>query len=83
MNENTFIHNISLKDFLSHISEYLADKVISLSKSANNKFKKITVTSGIQITGNDDIPGSLLTHDHQEADTLLVMHALFSGKRSF
>ena len=34
------------------------------------------VTSGTQTKGNVDIPCSLLTHSQEEADTLLVLHAV-------
>ena len=33
-------------------------------------------TSGTQTKGNVDIQDSLLTHSQEEADTLLVLHAL-------
>lgn len=80
--DNTLIQNISLKDFLSDIrtkgelTEYLADKVVCHSKSSYNRMKKLMVTSGTQTNGNVDIPDSLLTHSQEEADTLLVLHAL-------
>ena len=80
--DNTLIQNISLKDFLSDIrtkrelTEYLADKVLHHSKSSNNRLKKLMVTSGTQTKGNVDIPCSLLTHSQEEADTLLLLHAL-------
>ena len=80
--DNTLIQYISLKDFLSDIrtkgelTEYLADKVVCHSKSSNNRLKKLMVTSGTQTKGNVDIPDSLLTHSQEEADTLLVLHAL-------
>ena len=34
------------------------------------------VTSGTQTKGNVDIPFSLLTHSQEEADTLLILHAV-------
>lgn len=34
------------------------------------------VTSGTQTTGNVNIPDSLLTHSQEEADTLLILHAV-------
>ena len=34
------------------------------------------VTSGTQIKGSVDIPDSLLTHSQEEADTLLILHAV-------
>ena len=80
--DNTLIQNISLKDFLSDIrtkgelTECLADKVLHHSKSSNNRLKKLMVTSGTQTKGNVDIPCSLLTQSQEEADTLLLLHAL-------
>ena len=80
--DNTFIQNISLKEFLSDIqtkgelTDNLANKVLSHSKSSNNRLKKLMVTSGTQTKGNVDVPNSLLTHSQEEADTLLLLHAL-------
>jgi len=37
---------------------------------------KDTVTSGTQTTGNVNIPDSLLTHSQEEADMLLILHAV-------
>jgi len=34
------------------------------------------VTSGTQTKGNVDIPDSLLTRSQEEADTLLILHAV-------
>ena len=49
--DNTFIQNISLRDFLSDIrtngelTEYLADKIVIHSKNSNNSFKRLMATS--------------------------------------
>ena len=86
--DNTLIQNISLKDFLSDIRtkgelvEYLADKVLSHSKSSNNTLKKVMVTSGTQTKGNVDIQDLLLTHSQEEADTLLLLHAITVPKEA-
>ena len=86
--DNTLIQNISLKDFLSDIRtkgelvEYLADKVLSHSKSCNNTLKKVMVTSGTQTKGNVDIPDLLLTHNQEETDTLLLLHAITVPKEA-
>ena len=80
--DKTLIQNIALKDFLAdtrtkrELTEYLADKVVRHSKTPNNSLKKVMVTSGAQTNGNVDIPASLLTHSQEEADTLLLLHAL-------
>ena len=82
MKDTTLIQNISLKDFLSHIrtkaelTEYLAEKLVCYSRSASNRLKKFMVTSGTQTKGNVDVPDSLLTHSQEEADTLLILHAV-------
>ncbi|KAK6182328.1 hypothetical protein SNE40_010039 [Patella caerulea] len=80
--DTTLIKNISLKEFLSNIrikaelTEFLADKVERHSRSSNNRMKKFIVTSGTQNKGNVDIPDSLLSHSHEEAATLLILHAV-------
>jgi len=88
--DNTLIQNISLKNFLLYIApvcqtdiqtraeltEYLADKVVCHNESSNNRLKEFMVTSGTQTKGNVDIPDSLLTHSQEEADTLLMLHAV-------
>ena len=86
--DNTLIQNISLKDFLSDIRtkgelvEYLADKVLSHSKSSNNTLKKVMVTSGTQTKGNVDIQDLLLTHSQEDADTLHLFHAITVPKEA-
>jgi hypothetical protein len=80
--DTTLIKNISLKDFLSDVrtkselTDYLADKVLCHSKSSVNRLKNFMVTSGTQTKGNVVIPDSLLTHSQEEADTLLLLHAI-------
>ena len=59
----------------AELTEYLAEKLVCYSRSANNRLKKCMVTSGTQNKGNVDVPDSLLTHS-QEADTLLILHAV-------
>lgn len=64
----TLIQNISLKDFLSDIR--------TKAELTDNRLKKLMVTSGTQTNGNVVIPDSLLTHSQEEADTLLILHAV-------
>nr|CAD7601909.1 unnamed protein product [Timema genevievae] len=54
---------------IAGLKQNLADKVVSHSDLENTK-------------GNVDIPDSLLTHSQEEADTLLVLHALFPVQQS-
>ena len=79
---STLIQNISLRDFLSNIktkaelTEYLADKMLEHSMSPSNRLKNFIVTSGTQTKGNVAVPSTLVTHTQEEADTLLLLHAL-------
>jgi hypothetical protein len=76
--DTTLIQNISLKDFLSNIktkaelTTYLAAKSTDHSKSPRNQ---MMVTSGTQTKGNTCVPTALITHNQEEADTLLLLHA--------
>ena len=76
MNDTTLIKNVSLKDFLSDVrtkselTDCLADKMLS-----HSKVKKVMVTSGTQTRGNINIPDSLCSHSHEEAGTLIMLHA--------
>jgi len=80
--DTTLIRNISLKDFLSDIqtraelTEYLADKVVCHNESSNNSLREFMVSSGTRTKGNVDIPDTFLTHSQEEANTLLMLHAV-------
>lgn len=84
ISDSTNIANITLKQFLSHTSTkqeltiYLAN---SIGNVLNNKKYAITydITTVTNIENFDD---SLLHHDHEEADTLLILHAIDIGTRS-
>ena len=86
--DTTLIQNIYLKDFLSNIktkaelTTYLAAKSTDHSKSQINQMKKVMVTSGTETTGNTSIPAILLTHSHEEADTLHLLHAISIDKNA-
>ena len=54
----------------------MADMIVQHSESTANRLRKVMVTSGKQTKGNIDIPDSLLTHSQEEADTLIILHAL-------
>jgi len=55
-------------------------KCLAYSKSPVSKMKKFFVTSGTETKGNTSIPDVLLTHSQEEADTLLILHALTVDK---
>ena len=80
--DTTLIQTISLKDFLSNtktkaeLTTYLAAKTTDHSKGPTNKLKKCIFTSGTETKGNICVPSSLVTHSQEEADTLLLLHAL-------
>lgn len=80
--DSSIIKNISLKDFLAHIktkaelTEYLAIKCLDHSKSSMNRLKKFIVTFGTESKGNITVPELLLSHSQEEADTLLLLHAV-------
>ena len=79
--DNTLIKNISLKEFLSdsrtkeELTEYLANKVVCHSRSPSNRLKRCMVTSGTTTQGNIPIPTCLESHDQEEADTIMILHA--------
>jgi len=72
-----FLCNIKTK---AELTEYLAVKCLAYSKSPVSKIKKFFVTSGTETKGNTSIPDVLLTHSQEEADTLLIFHALTVDK---
>ena len=86
--DTTLIQNISLKDFLSNIkteaelTTYLAAKTTDHNKGTTNKLKKFVVISGTETNGNTCVPSTLDTHSHEEADTLILYHALSVGKHA-
>ena len=55
-------------------------KCLTYSKSPVSKLKKFLVTSGTETNGNTSIPDVLLTHSQEEADNLLILHALMVDK---
>ena len=75
-----------MKDFLSDIRtkgelcEYLSEKVLIYSKSSESKLKNVIVTAGTTTKGNIHIEENLENHDQEEADTILLLHALSVNK---
>ncbi len=52
------------------------------SKGPTNKLKKFIVTSGTETKGNICVPSTLVTHSQEEADTLMLLHALSIDKHA-
>ena len=81
INDNTVIKDIKLKELLSDIrtksdlTAYLSEKVLN-----SNRFSNLMVTYHTHTIGNIIIPECLQSHDHEEADTLLLLH-LFTIKK--
>ena len=69
-------------DFLSNMkATYQAAKTTDHNKGPA-KLKKCIVTSGTETNGNTCVPSTLHTHSQQEADTLILCHALSIGKHA-
>ena len=66
----------------AELTKYLAVKCLAYSEAHPNTLKKFMVTAGTKTTGNTEVPGSLRTHSHEEADTLLILHALTIDKNA-
>ena len=77
---------MSLKDFLSNIKAeaelitYQAAKTTDHNKGPTNKLKKFIVTPGTGTNGNTFVQSTFGIHSQEEADTLLLYHALSIGK---
>ena len=79
--DSTLIKYITLKELLSDVRtkgelcEYFAEKALKYSKSVHNKLGNFMVTFGNKTCGNMEINEALKVHNHEEADTLLLLHA--------
>lgn len=79
----TNIQNVSMKDLLSHTKTkrelivFLCEQVL-----ANSTLKRFCVTYDNVTRGNFDLPIRLGTHSHEEADTLMILHASTLHERS-
>ena len=60
----------------------MALKCLDHSKSPDNKLKSFIVTFETESQGNCHVPDILLNHNQEEADTLLLLHALTVDKES-
>ena len=79
--DSTIIKDVKLKDLLSDVNTkkdltiYLSEKSITYSRSPSSELDKFMVTFETSTRGNIDIPENLVNHDHEEADTLILLHA--------
>ena len=76
----TNIENVTIKEFLSHIKTK-QDLTIYLAQKFMKEFTKLgarySVTYDLQSQSNiDNYSPELLEHDHEEADTLLIVEAI-------
>ena len=81
VSDSTNIANVPLKQFLSHIdtkaelTTYLSEKALShFQKKPNTRF--VVVHDTVAESNFADFSEDLKKHGHEEADTLIVLHAL-------
>ena len=76
---NTNISGTTPKKFLSHVkiknelTIYLTEKTITNFENVNGGYAVSFTTKCI--SNLEDFPQEMMTHDHEEADTLLLLHA--------
>ena len=76
---NTNISRTTSKKFLSHVktktelTNYLAEKAIANFENVNGGYAVSYATKCI--SNLEDFAREMMTHDHEEADTLLLLHA--------
>ena len=81
MSDNTNIANVPLKQFLSHIdtkaelTTYLSEKALSHFQNKGDK-RFVLVHDTVAESNFEDFSEDLKQHDHEEADTLIVLHAI-------
>ena len=77
--DNTNICGTTSKRFLSHVktknelTNYLAEKAISNFENVNGGYAVSYATKCI--SNLEDFAQEMMTHDHEEAHTLLLLHA--------
>ena len=77
--DNTNISGAKSKKFLLHVktknelTNYLAEKAITNFKNVNGGYAVSYATKCI--SNLEDFAREMMTHDHEEADTLLLLHA--------
>ena len=77
--DSTPLEGITLKDFLSHIetksdlTTYLAEYCVKELKKTDKKF--VVVYQTYCVTNIENYPPDLVYHNHEEADTLIMLQA--------
>ena len=56
--------------------DYLSENVLQFGKSNENKLGDFVVTYGIETYGNIEVVENLKRHNHEKADTLLLLHGI-------
>ena len=67
----------------AELCEYFAQKVLSYSRSPTRELSNFMVTYNAVTEGNMFIPPNLRIHNHDEADTLLLLHASCLNSSSY
>ena len=81
VSDNTNIANVPLKQCLSHIdtkaelTTYLSEKILSHFQNKGDK-RFVVVHDTVAESNFEDFSEDLKQHDHEEADTLIVLHAI-------
>ena len=75
--DSTLLEGIKIKDFLSHIetksdlTTYFAEHAINALKESGKRIGVVYQTKGV--SNIENYPQELLQHNHEEADTLLIL----------
>ena len=86
IDDNTNIEHTSTSKFLSHIftkrdlTRYLSDKLATALSNARKRY--VLVHNNIAMSNISDFPDDLRTHSHEEADTLIILHAIDVAKKN-
>ena len=79
LKDSTLLEGIKIKDFLLHIetksnrTTYLAEHAITALKESVKRIGVVYQTKGV--SNIENYPQELLQHNHDEADTLLILQA--------
>lgn len=79
--DSSIIKDVKLKELLSDVETkrdltiYLAEKALSYSRLSSSALGRFMVTFDTTTRSNSQVPDQLIHHDHEEADTLIILHA--------